>query len=302
LVADIESSLENLIQTFNRKSGEFADVKKLARTHAQDAVPTTLGAEMGSYSVILQRDKKRLRELYEFLNDLNLGGTAIGNKINASEGYIDKVYKELVLITGLKVEPAKNFMALTSSQSDYCHVSGLVTILAGDLSKIAKDLRFMASGPNGGIGEITLENLQPGSSIMPGKINPVIPEAIDQVFYFIAGKNATIQKASEDAHLELGIMFPILADSLINILKLIDSAIQVFDAKCISTLQANPEKCLHHLEKSTAYATLLTPVLGYDKVSEIVKKAVKQKKSIREVVLEEGLMNENEFEQAVTVQ
>lgn len=301
LVTNIENSLDGLIKTFDRKAEEFAEVKKLARTHIQDAVPTTLGAEMEAYSVILQRDKKRLKDLYEFLSDLNLGGTAIGNKINASEVYIKQVYKELTYITGLKLEPADNFMSLTSSQSDFCHVSGLVTILAGDLSKIAKDLRFMASGPNGGIGEITLENLQPGSSIMPGKVNPVIPEAVDQVFYFIAGKNATIQKASEDAHLELGIMFPILADSLINILKLIDSAIQVFDSKCISTLKVNPEKCLQHLETSTAYATLLTPVLGYDKVSKIVKKSVNQNKSIREIVLEEGLLSESEFEQAVKV-
>ncbi len=294
-------ALESLIGVFNQKALEFKNIKKLARTHIQDAVPTTLGAEMQAYSTILDRNKSRLQDLFKFLIELNLGGTAIGNEINAPKSYQKAVYKHLAKIIGIKFVPVSNKMSQTSSQADFVHVSSLLTILAGDMSKIAKDLRFLASGPNGGIGEIVLENLQAGSSIMPGKVNPVIPEAINQVFYFVAGNHDTIQKAAEDSHLELGIMFPILADSLITSLNVMQTAVEIFAEKCVKTMKANLNKCTENLEKSTAFATLLTPILGYDKVSEVVKIAIATKKTIREVILDQQLMTEEEFEQAVKI-
>jgi aspartate ammonia-lyase len=293
------SKLEQLIQELDHKAQEYKDIAKLGRTHIQDAVPTTLGAEMAAYAAVIGRDKTRFEHIFQFLSDLNLGGTAIGNGLNASKAYNEKVFTHLQKITQLEIRPAANKMSLTSGQADFAHLSSLITILAGDMSKIAKDLRFLASGPNGGIGEIQLESLQPGSSIMPGKVNPVIPEVIDQMFYFVAGKNITIQKAAEDSHLELGIMFPVLADSLITSLKVVQTGIEIFASKCIHTLQANPQKCRQHLENSTAYATLLTPILGYDKVSEIVKTAVSEQKTLREVILEKEIMSEQEFEEAI---
>lgn len=295
------SELKALQKTFEEKAKEFAHVQKLARTHIQDAVPTTLGAECSSYAAMIERDITRIEHAKELLFELNLGGTAVGNAINASKAYRKESYKALCQITGMELKEAKNLMSFTSSGADICALSGAVTIACMTLSKIAIDLRFMASGPMGGIGEIRLEQLQPGSSIMPGKVNPVMPEAISQLYYFVNGKNMTIHQAAEASHLELAVMFPILADGIITVLKMSASVIGVFRKKCVATMEADEERCKEHLEKSTAYATLLSPLLGYDTTSAVVKEAVKRKTSIRAVVLEKGLMSEEDFNRAITV-
>lgn len=297
LVKKLITELEKLQQSFLKRAREYKNVKKLARTHLQDAIPTTFGEEFSSYASTVERDKQRIEEAEKYLHELNLGGTAIGNSINASKQYIEQVYKVLNQEIGLELKPAENLMSQTSSQSDFCHLSATLNILGTDLSKIADDLRFMASGPWGGIGEIKLANLQPGSSIMPGKVNPVIPEVINQMSFLISGYNLTIHQANTYASLELANMLPILADSLITTLKVLTTGAKIFREKCIETLEVDKEQSQYLLEKSTALATYLSPRLGYDKTSELVKEAIKRKITIKQLVLEKKLLTEIEFNQ-----
>ena len=301
LTQKLIKNIDHLIKTFNKKAQELKTIKKLGRTHLQDAVPTTLGAEFLAYTEIIRRDKQRIQDALKYLYDLNLGGTAIGNSINASPKYIKHVYQELKKATNLSLKPATSLMAQTSSQTDFCHLSAAVNIFCLDLSKIATDLRLLASGPKGGLGEITLKSLQPGSSIMPGKVNPVIPESINQVSYHVAGKNVTIHQSAKESILELAIMFPLVADSIITALKVTTAATRVFADKCIKTLTANKDQCREHLENSTAYATLLVPHLGYDSVSNIVKQAIKTNTTIRKIVLKRKLLSEKEFDMIVAL-
>ncbi len=284
--------LSGLVTSLESKAHEFEHVVKLGRTHIQDAVPTTLGEEFRAYASIISVDKKRITQALEYMNVLNLGGTAIGNSVNATKEYIAFVYEELSRITGREFKPARSMMAQTGSQSDFCHLSAAINLLCLDLSKISTDIRFMASGPKGGIGEIFLEPLQNGSSIMPGKINPVIPESINQVYFYVQGKNLTIHEAAHNAHLELAIMFPILADSLISMLKMTSAAIEIFEEKCLRPMKANEERCKELLESSMAYATLLVPKYGYEKVSEIVRFAIRERLSLREAAAKYGIVDD----------
>lgn len=295
-------SLEYLISVMDAKSKEYKDIRKLARTHIQDAVPTTLGAEFGSYRDILKRDKKRIEDALNYFYELNMGGTAIGNKINAPEKYISEFYKEIRQVTGInKLAPAGNMMSQTSSDSDFCFLSTAINILCLDISKMSIDFRFMASGPKGGIGEISFKELQPGSSIMPGKVNPVIAETMNQTYYIVSGKNLSIHQAAEGSHLELGIMLPVIADSLITILKLVETALRLFADRGIKNIIVNRERCLEHLEKSTAYSTLLTPRLGYDAVSKVVKESVKTGRTMREIIIEKKLLTNEELEKLLVL-
>jgi aspartate ammonia-lyase len=296
LTEKLLKSLTYLIKVVEERGEEFKDVKKLARTHIQDAVPTTLGAEFKSYASILKRDKKRIEEAVKYLYELNLGGTAIGNSINAPAEYIKNVYPELRKITGIsELKPLENLMSGTSSDTDFCHLSSAVNLLCLDMTKMAADFRFLASGPKGGIGEISFSELQPGSSIMPGKVNPIICETINQIYYQVDGRNTTIHHAAEGSHLELGIMLPAIADSLITLLKIVDSGLRLFADRGIKKIVVNRERCLEHLEKSTAYSTLLTPKLGYDAVSKVVKESVKTGKTMREIILDKKLLSNKEL-------
>ncbi len=289
------------IATFEQKAKEFNGVAKLGRTHLQDAVPVTLGGELAAYAATLSRDLRRLKARLPYLHELNLGGTAVGNRINASDAYIKYVYEELANITGLELKPADDLMSQTSSQTDFVSLSQAILSLTLDASKIANDLRLMSSGPAGGLGEIILEELQAGSSIMPGKVNPIMPETVNQLYYTVSGNNLTIEHAAHASFLELANMFPILADRLISSLKLSGEVLDQFTNQCIRTLRANEKRCRELLEKSTAYATLLSPILGYDTVSGIVKESVASGKSIRELVLAAKLMTENDFEKAIRI-
>ncbi|PJC80361.1 aspartate ammonia-lyase, partial [Candidatus Roizmanbacteria bacterium CG_4_8_14_3_um_filter_36_12] len=280
-----------------KRAEEFKGVKKLARTHMQDAVPTTLGAELQSYADILKRDMERIKESEKYLLELNLGGTAIGNSINASKIYIENVYEELRNITKIKeLKPMNNLMSGTSSNTDFCYISSAVNILCLDMSKIATDLRFMSSGPRGGIGEISFIEMQQGSSIMPGKVNPIICETMNQIYFQVDGRNTTIYHAAESSHLELGIMLPAIADSLITMLKIVESGLRLFADRGIRKIVANKKRCFELLGKSTAYSTLLTPVLGYDTISKIVKEALLTGKTLKQIILEKKLMTEAKLE------
>ncbi len=299
LLKELENNLLSLIKTFQVKAKDFKNVKKLARTHLQDAIPTTLGGEFLSYSVILSDHLERIKIAEKLCLTLNLGGTAIGNSINASDKYIKEIYLELNKLTSNKFQKAKNLMSKTSSQTDFLVISQVITTLTVDLSKIANDFKFMSSGPNGGIGEIILPELQKGSSIMPGKINPIIPEVMNQLYYLVSGNNLTIEKAVEAAQLELGVMLPVITDRLLESVTLTKESINQFDKLCVSKIKVNEKKCLEHLEKSTAYATFLVPKLGYDLVSQIVKESISYGQTLREVVLNNKYLSNKEFDKLV---
>ncbi len=299
LAQDLQKTAKLLAEALEKKAVQYKHIPKLARTHLQDAVPTTLGAEFASYAAIIRWHQEKISRVITYMQELNLGGTAIGNSVNASPKYIKAVYVELNKITGQKFHPAKNLMSQTSSQTDFLAISQAVTALCVDLSKIASDLRLLSSGPLGGIGEITLAELQNGSSIMPGKVNPVLPETVNQLYFLISGNNLSIEHAAAAAQLELGVMFPIIADRLIQSLKLTSEVIEQFVKVCINKIQANPKRCKELLEKSTAYATLLTPILGYDVVSSAVKEMVATGQTLREVIVGKGLLSEQEFNKAV---
>lgn len=299
LTQDLQITLESLVKVFEQKGKSFAKVIKLGRTHLQDAVPTTLGAEFNSYAEIIRWHQEKIKSIVVFSETLNLGGTAIGNAINASPKYIKAVYEELNKITKQKFKPAKNLMSQTSSQTDFLAISQAVTALCLDCSKIASDLRLLSSGPRGGFGEITLEERQKGSSIMPGKVNPIIPETVNQLYYLISGNNLTIEHAAHAAQLELGVMFPTIADRLLQSLKLTREVLEQFIKTCLVSIQANPERCKELLEQSTAYAVLFNPVIGYEKVSKAVKESIKTGKNFREVLISQGHITQSQFEKVI---
>lgn len=296
LTKELIDRIDELSKTYEKKIKKFGHIKKLARTHMQDAIPTTVGAEISAWKATIDRDAKRIHEFRSYLLEMHLGGTAIGSSMNASKSFRTALYKELIKRTELQIKPTGNFYSFTSTTSDFVHLSNLITILAGDLSKIAHDIRFLASGPRGGIGEYILEPLQKGSSIMPGKVNPVIPETMNQIYYHVSGKNLAVQMANETSDLQLAVMFPTAADSLITSLKLLIVGVAQFTEKCINGLAVDEKRCKEHLENSTAYATVLTPVLGYDKVTELVKKTIKSGNGFRQIIIQERILSEEELD------
>ncbi|MDR3642355.1 MAG: aspartate ammonia-lyase [Candidatus Doudnabacteria bacterium] len=296
LAQKLLATTDVLALSLQKKSRDFSSIVKLGRTHLQDAVPITLGSEFASYEAYVRRGQQRIRKAMENLLELNLGGTAVGNSINASPKYIKQLYIELDKITKLPLKPAANFMPQTSSDSDFVWMSQALVAFCVDLSKISNDLRWLSAGPKGGLGEIMIPELQAGSSIMPGKVNPVLLEAVSQLYFLVSGNNLTIEHGAEGAQLELGVMLPIMTDRLIESLKLMDELILQFAKKCVDGIKADRARCKELLEKSTAYATLLSPKLGYDQASELVKEAVNSNKTIRELVLEKKLLNNKEFD------
>ncbi|MDE2312037.1 MAG: aspartate ammonia-lyase [Patescibacteria group bacterium] len=296
LTQNLQKTLQFLVVVLEQKAKSFKGVPKLARTHLQDAIPTTLGAEFQSYADIIRWHQEKINRVVVYCQELNLGGSAIGNSLNASPKYIAGTYKELNRITGQKFHPAKNLMSQTSSQTDFLAISQAVTALCLDCSKIASDLRLMASGPRGGLGEIQLQELQNGSSIMPGKVNPILPEAVNQLYYMVSGNNLTIEHSAHGAQLELGVMFPIIADRLLQTLKISSQVLAKFTKDAVARIKANKARCRELLERSTAYATILTPKLGYDVMAQTVKESVSSGKTFREVLVGKKLLTNKEFD------
>lgn len=299
LLDGLWKAVDRLAGAFERKAKAYKGVMKLGRTHLQDAVPITLGEEMGAYASLLRDHQHEIERAKKLALTLHLGGTAIGNSINASPRYKAAVYKELKKITGYAYRPAKNMIAHTGSMSDLVQISQIITALMVDCSKIATDMRFMSSGPRGGLGEITLQELQKGSSIMPGKVNPVLPETVNILYYIVSGNNLTIEHAAGGANLELAVMVPPVIDRLLQSIKVSTRGLTAFADRCVSTMVANKARCRELLERSTAYATMLTPKLGYEVMSDVVKEVVKSGKTLREVVVERKLLSNKEFDRAV---
>ncbi|MEK7077208.1 MAG: lyase family protein [Patescibacteria group bacterium] len=296
LLKGLIGTLGKTVKTFEKKARAFRNIQKLGRTHLQDAIPTTLGEEFAAYAAIMKRDLRRLSEVIPYFTELNLGGTAIGNSLNATPRFVRAMYRHLVHLTKLRVKPSYNLMAQTSSQADFCMLSHALTLLTMDLSKIANDLRLLSSGPRGGFGEIKFKPLQAGSTIMPGKVNPVLLEALNQLYFFVAGNDLVVRNAAHAAQLELGVMFPAMAGSLLSSLKLASEVIAKADKDCLRTLRTDRTRCRELLERSTAYATCLVPRLGYDAVAHIVSESVRTGVPIRALVIRKKLLTEREFD------
>ncbi len=300
LSVSVIHSLNALADEFDKTADVHQGTPKLGRTHLQDAVPITVGQEFRSYASSIRRNVARIETLLPLLLELNLGGTAVGNAINASQAYRDAVYRALYDVVHLDVKPLSNLMSGTSSQTDFLALSQALVAVTLDCSKIASDIRLMVSGPNGGLGELAIAELQSGSSIMPGKVNPVLPESVNQLYYLVSGNNLTIEHAAHGSQFELGVMFPILAHQLLTSLKITADVIGNFTKQCVMSMQVNDAQCKELLERSNAYATLLTPKLGYDVVSRCVKESMQKGVTIRSIVVGEGLLTDEEFDALVT--
>lgn len=286
----LQVELKKLYNSYLDKAEEFKDVIKTGRTHLQEALPITLGQEFYAYASALNRDIKRIDTAIDALLEVNLGGTAIGTGLNANEKYCKKVILHLSKFSGEDVRIAKNLIDATRNLDAFGYASSMLKLLAIDLSKTASDLSLMASsGPNG-FNEIILPNVQPGSSIMPGKFNPVIPEVVNQVCFYVMGLDVTVTKAIEAGQLELNVFEPLILMSLFEEITTLRRAARTFNNLAITDLKVNPN-LKYHIDNSVFLITALTPHIGYDTACSIVNEAMKENKTIKEIVLEKGLLS-----------
>lgn len=286
----LQVELKKLYNSYLDKAEEFKDVIKTGRTHLQEALPITLGQEFYAYASALNRDIKRIDTAIDALLEVNLGGTAIGTGLNANEKYCKKVILHLSKFSGEDVRIAKNLIDATRNLDAFGYASSMLKLLAIDLSKTASDLRLMvSSGPNG-FNEIILPNVQPGSSIMPGKFNPVIPEVVNQVCFYVMGLDVTVTKAIEAGQLELNVFEPLILMSLFEEITTLRRAARTFNNLAITDLKVNPN-LKYHIDNSVFLITALTPHIGYDTACSIVNEAMKENKTIKEIVLEKGLLS-----------
>lgn len=296
LVIELSEAMARLQGALQEKEAAFFDILKLGRTEMQDAVPITLGQEFGSYAEAIARDRWRLFKMEERLRQVNLGGTAIGTGLNADREYIYAAIEELQNITGLGIARAENMIDVTQNADVFAEVSGLVKAAAVNLAKIASDLRLLSSGPRGGFAEITLPQLQAGSSIMPGKVNPVITEMVTQTAFQVISFDQAITLATASGQLELNAFLPLITFNLLWGLKLLTNSAMLFRTRCIEGIQANKERCRKWLEESLCLATALAPYIGHEKAAELAGKAASEGKTVRETAEEQGLFSATELD------
>jgi fumarate hydratase, class II len=289
-------ALEVLHGELKEKSEAFREIRKIGRTHLQDAVPITLGQEFSGYARQSELASERLQGVEERLSELALGGTAVGNGLNTHPEFASRVIASISRETGLALREAKNHFEAQAAQDAVVETSGVLKTIAVSFVKIANDIRWLASGPRCGIGEITIPSLQPGSSIMPGKVNPVIPEMVLQVSAQVIGNDAVITQGGLAGNFELDVLLPLMAYNLIQSIQLLAGAALSLAEKCIKGIEANREKCASNLEKSLALATAFVPVIGYDKAASLAKEAYEKNKTIREVAVGKGVLPEQEIQ------
>ena len=289
--------LEELVQSFRKKAEEFANVIKMGRTQLQDAVPMTLGQSFEAYAVTLEEEIQRLNENVDLFLEINMGGTAIGTGINADPDYAKKVVKHLREITGLEVKTARNLVEATQDTGSFIMYSSALKRLAIKLSKISNDLRLLSSGPRAGLNEINLPAMQPGSSIMPGKVNPVIPEVVNQIAFKVIGNDLTVSLAGEAGQLELNVMEPVIVQSLFESLEMLKNGMKTLRVRCIEGITANAEHCRDMVQKSIGVVTALNPVLGYETSSMLAKEAAETNKGVYDLVLEKKLLSKKELDE-----
>jgi fumarate hydratase class II len=311
-IGGLDSELSRLVNAFQRKAEEFHEVLKSGRTHLQDAVPMRLGSELGAWARAIANCRKRLQSNVEPLGELGIGGNALGSGVNTPSGFAAKVAETLWDQTGLPVRTSDNLYERTESMGDFAQLSGSLRTLALELTRIVNDIRLLASGPATGLAEIVLPPVQPGSSIMPGKVNPVMAEMMNMVCYHVIGADTCVAMASQAGQLELNVMMPVIAHNLNTSMTCLTNAINAFVARCVELewtetledgskverhgIQADTAQCAHFLDRSTGLATLLNPAIGYDAAADVMKQAKREHRSVKEVVLARGLVTAEEFD------
>ena len=297
LLKNLKEELLRLHKALVSKAEEFDHVIKMGRTQMQDAVPIRLGQEFRAYSVAIMRDIRRMDKAMEEMCTLNMGGTAVGTGINADASYLRRIVPNLAELSGMELVQAFDLIDATQNLDSFVAVSGAIKACAVTLSKIANDLRLMSSGPRAGFGEINLPARQNGSSIMPGKVNPVIPEVVNQVAFNIIGNDVTITMAAEAGQLELNAFEPIIFYCMFQSIDTLAYAVQTFVDNCVTGITANESRCRYLVENSVGIITAICPHVGYQKAAEIAKAAMKTGESVRSLILKEGLLNEKELDE-----
>jgi aspartate ammonia-lyase len=298
----VVQAARDLAASLERKSREFEHVLKVGRTHLQDAVPMTLGQEFGGYAACIARGADDVERAAWQLRELNLGATAVGTGLNAGEDFTRLTIKNLSAATDIELSPAANRFRVTQSMGDVLAYSGAVRRLAVELTKVASDLRLLSMGPRAGVSEIALPAVQPGSSIMPGKVNPSVPEMVNQVCYQVIGCDTTICTAAEGGQLELNVMMPVIAWNAIHATSILRESMKALKVRCVDGIVADAERCRELLDRSTAVATALSPYIGYAATAEIAKESVKTGRPIRELVLERGLLPPAQLDQILSAE
>jgi fumarate hydratase class II len=289
LTNDLLPALEQLAESLERKAQKLGDVVKSGRTHWMDAVPVTLGQEFGGYAAQVREGAARVRDSLGRLGKIPLGGTAVGTGLNTHPEFASRVRARLQEETGLEISPPADPFESQAARDGIVEASGALKVVAVSLTKIANDIRFLGSGPRAGLAEIALPELQKGSSIMPGKVNPVIPEVVTQVAAQVIGNDQAIAIGGMQGHFELNVFVPLLARNILDSTKLLAAASRLLAEKCVDGIEANRETCEHYAELTLSAATALNPYIGYDKAAEIVKEAASSGRSLREVARDAGV-------------
>ena len=293
-------ALELLAVALDEKADAFSHVLKMGRTQLQDAVPMTMGQEFRAHAVTVREDVLRLREAAQLVLEINLGGTAIGTGLNAHREYRPLALEALREITGLDLVSAEDLIEATPDTGAFVHFSGVLKRIACKVSKLCNDLRLLSSGPRAGLGEIQLPPMQPGSSIMPGKVNPVIPEVVNQVAYQVIGNDLTITMAAEAGQLQLNVMEPLIAFNLFESVSMLTAAVRTLTSRCIRGIIANEERCRALVDRSIGVVTALVPILGYDRASAVAKEALHSGLSVRDIVLRDGDLDEARLDEVLS--
>ncbi|HEY4492323.1 MAG TPA: aspartate ammonia-lyase [Acidobacteriota bacterium] len=296
LTLPLLSALERLQDALEKKSREFGPIIKSGRTHLQDAVPVRLGQEFGGYARAIEKAKSHLAQSIRSLEELGIGGSATGTGVNTHPDYRGLIVMHLSKLAGMNLRTAENLFEAMQSMAPFTDLSASMRNLAVELIRIANDLRLLASGPNTGFNEIQLPAVQPGSSIMPGKVNPVLPEMLNMVCFHVIGNDTCIMMASQAGQLELNVMMPVIAYNLLQSLTILTSALDAFRGKCVEGISANKEICERYAEQTLALATVLNPYIGYLAAAEVAKESLKTGKSIKEIVRERKLLGDEEFD------
>ncbi len=292
----LTQAISELAYELKQKAVEFSDVIKMGRTQLQDAVPMTLGQEFDAFRMTVKEDIQRIRNAVDLFKEINLGATAIGTGITAKPEYSSLAIEELVRISGVELVPAANLVEATSDMGAFVLFSGVLKRVAVKISKLCNDLRLLSSGPRTGFNEINLPPMAPGSSIMPGKVNPVIPEVVNQVAFQVIGNDLTVTMGAEAGQLQLNVMEPVIAFNIFQSLKMLTQAINTLTRRCIQGITANRERCRQLVEHSIGLVTALNPYIGYENSTRIAKKALETNRSVAELVLEEGLLSREQLE------
>ena len=293
---------ESLADVLEQKRDEFAHVLKTGRTHLQDAVPITLGQEFGGYAANVRHALADLERTSLQLHELNLGATAVGTGLNAGDDYTSLAVDDLAKTLDVPLTPAANRFRVTQSMGDVLAYSAALRRLAVEVNKVASDLRLLSMGPRAGIAEIQLPPVQPGSSIMPGKVNPSVPEMVNQVCYQVFGCDAAVLAASDAGQLELNVMMPVIAWNTLHATRILGNAMRVLETRCVKGIRADEARGRELLDRSTAVATALSPYIGYAETADIAKTAVRAGRSIREIVLERGLLDATRLDEILAVE